>query len=241
MIGTIRKHSQAMWWVVIVVVILAFVVWGSKTSPVDGSGSGGNYGTMNGQVITPSLFNDARREVLIYHFFATGSFPGSGRAIPNFDVERETYNRLLIIQKAAEMGIHISDDVAARAASERLRMINKGNPVPLPEFEKQILAREHLTLGDFERFVRNDIAIQQLISTIGGSGQLVPTQEIEALYRRDYQEVSAQVAFFHASNNLASIVVTATNLAEYYANQQARYRLPERLQLSLVSFPLSNY
>ncbi|MGC3960303.1 MAG: hypothetical protein QM813_20960 [Verrucomicrobiota bacterium] len=168
-------------------------------------------------------------------------FPGSGRTIPNFDIERETYNRLLIMQKAAEMGIHISDDVAARAASERLRMINRGNPVPLAEFEKQILAREHLTLGDFERFVRNDIAIQQLISTIGVSGQLVPPQEIEALYRRDHQEVAAQVAFFHASNNLASIEVTPAKIAEFYTNQQARYRLPERLQLSFVRFPVSNY
>lgn len=241
MIGTIRKHSQAMWWVIILAVIITFVWWGSSTSKVDGSGNGGNYGTMNGQVLTPALFDEARREVVIYHFFAAGAFPGKGRTIPNFDVERETYNRLLIIQKAAEMGIHISDDVAARAASERLRMINKGNPVPLAEFEKQILAPERLTLGDFERFVRNDIAIQQLISTIGVSGQLVPPQEIEALYRRDHQEVAVQVAFFHASNNLASITVTPEKVAEFYTNQQARYRLPERLQLSFVRFPISNY
>lgn len=228
-----------MWWVVIVVIILAFVVWDTRRG--DGQGGSGNYGTMNGQVITSSRFDDARREVLIYHFFAAGSFPGKGRTIPNFDVERETYNRLLIIQKAAEMGIRISDDVAARAASERLRLINRGEPVPLAAFETQVLAQERLTLADFERFVRNDIAVQQLISTIGGSGQLVPLPEIEALYRRDHQEVSAQVAFFHASNNLASIVVTATNVAEFYTNQQARYRLPERLQLSVVRFPISNY
>jgi hypothetical protein len=239
MIGTIRKHSKIMWWIVIVVIILAFVVWDTRTG--DGQGGSGNFGTMNGQVITPSVFDDARREVLIYHFFAAGSFPGKGRTIPNFDVERETYNRLLIIQKAAEMGILISDDVAARAASERLRMLNRGEPVPLAAFETQVLAQERLTLADFERFVRNDIAVQQLITTIGGSGQLVPPQEVEALYRRDHQDVSVQVAFFHASNNLASIVVTATNVAEYYTNQQARYRLPERLQLSLVRFPISNY
>lgn len=243
MIGTIRKHSQTMWWVIIVAVIVTFVIWGSKTNTVDGHSGSGNYGTMNGQVITPLLFDEARRETLVYHFFAAGSFPGEGRGIPNFDVERETYNRLLVLQKAAEMGIKISDDVAAKAASERLRMLNKGNPVPLAEFEKQVLARsrDRLTLADFERYIRNELAIQQLISTVAMAGQLVTPQEIEALYRRDYQEVSVQAAFFHGASNLASIVVTPEKVGEFYTNQAARYRVPERLQLSIVRFPISNY
>lgn len=230
-----------MWWLIIVAVIITFVWWGSKTDRVGGADGSGNYGTMNGQVITPRLFDEARRETLIYHFFASGSFPGGGRTIPNFDVDRETYNRLLVLQKANDLGIKISDDVAAKAASDRLRMLNKGNPVPLAEFEKQVLARERLTLGDFERYIRNELAIQQLISTVAVPGQLVPPQEIEALYRRDYQEVSAQVAFFHGASNLASVVMTPEKLNEFYTNQMSRYRLPERLQLSFVRFPISNY
>lgn len=241
MIGTIRKHSQVTWWIIIVVIVLAFVVWGSKTNSVDGSRSGGNFGVMNGQVITPALFDDARRETLLYHLFATGSFPGGGRTSPDFNIDVETYKRLLQLQKAAEMGIHISDDVAAKAASNQLRMIGRGNPLSLAEFEKQILARERLTLADFERFMRNQLAIEQLVSVLAISGQLVTPQEIETLYRRDHQELSAQVAFFHASNNLASITVTPEKVAEFYTNQQSRYRLPERLQLSIVRFPISNY
>lgn len=232
-----------MWWVIIVAIIITFVWWGSSSSRTDGSHGNGNYGTMNGQVITPLLFDEARRETAIYHLFAAGSFPGEGRGIPNFDVERETYNRLLVLQKASEMGIKISDDVAAKAASERLRMLNKGNPVPLAEFEKQVLARsrDRLTLADFERYIRNDLAIQQLVSTVAMGGQLVTPQEIEALYRRDYQEVSAQVAFFHGASNLASVMVTPEKVGAFYTNQQSRYRLPDRLQLSFVRFPFSNY
>lgn len=240
MIGTIRKHSKIMWWIIIVVIILAFVVWDTRTG--DGQGGNGNLGAMNGRTISTAMFENAHREVLIYHFFAAGSFPGGGgRTIPGFDAERETYNRLLILQKISDLGINISDEVVARAASERLRLINRGEPVPLPQFEQQILAPQRLTLSDFERFVRNDIAIQQLISTVGVSGQVVPPQEIEALYRRDHQEISAQIAFFHGSNNLAAITVTPEKVAEFYTNQQARYRLPERLQLSYVSFSISNY
>jgi parvulin-like peptidyl-prolyl isomerase len=242
MIGTIRKHSKVLWWVVIVAIIITFVWWGSNAPQTDGSSAGaGNYGTMNGKVITPAVFNDAQREVALYHFFATGSFPGGERTIPNFDIERETFNRLLVIQKLDELGIHASDDAVAKAANERLRMINQGNPVPLAAFETEVLSRARLTLADFERFIRNELGIQQLIAVVGAGGDLATPQEVEALYRRDYQELVAQVIFFAATNHHDAVEVTPEKLGAFYTNQLARYRLPERLQVSYVSIPFSNY
>jgi parvulin-like peptidyl-prolyl isomerase len=242
MIGTIRKHSKVLWWVVIVAIIITFVWWGSNAPQTDGGSAGaGNYGTMNGKTITPAVFNDAQREVALYHFFATGSFPGGERTIPNFDIERETFNRLLVIQKLDELEIHASDDAVAKAANERLRMINQGNPVPLAAFETEVLSRQRLTLADFERFIRNELGIQQLIAVVGAGGDLATPQEVEALYRRDYQELVAQVIFFAATNHYDAVEVTPEKLGAFYTNQLARYRLPERLQVSYVSIPFSNY
>jgi hypothetical protein len=242
MIGTLRRHSQSLWWIIIVAIIITFVYWGSQSSRNNGGGGGnGDYGTLLGRPITPLMLENARREVRLYHYFSTGNFPGSGRTIQGFDIEREAYNRLLVIFKAADLGIEVSPETAGKAAADRLRMINRGNPVPVAEFELRVLAPERLNLSDFERYIRNDLAIQQLISTVAMGGQLVPPQEVEALYRRDYQELTVQAAFFHASNNLASITVTPEEVSEFYTNQQARYRLPERAQISLVRFPISNY
>src|SRR6478736_2059848 len=148
MIGTIRKHSKSLWWIIIVVIIFAFVIWGSKTGDGPGGGSG-NLGTMNGHAITPTMYENSRREVLLYHLFATGSFPGTGRSIPGFNIERETYNRILVILKAEEMGIQISDELAGKAAAERLRMVGGGKPVSYADFETQVLARERLNVNDF--------------------------------------------------------------------------------------------
>jgi hypothetical protein len=241
MIGTIRKHSKVLWWVVIVVIIIAFVLWDIGSNRMGGQSGPGNYGVMNGKVITPSQFNEARREVELFHYFATGAFPGGERTIPNFSVERETFNRLLVLQKLNEMGIHASDDAVAKAANERLRQINQGNPVPLGAFESEVLSRARLTLGDFERFIRNELGIQQLIAVVGAGGDLATPQEIEALYRRDYQELAAQVVFFSAADHAAAVEVTPEALGAFYTNQLARYRLPERLQVSYVSIPFSNF
>jgi parvulin-like peptidyl-prolyl isomerase len=239
MIGTIRKHSKILWWVVIVVIIIAFVFWDMK-APGEGGGRG-HYGSMNGKTITPALFNDTQREVALYHYFATGSFPGGQQTIPNFDVTRETFNRLLVVQKMGEMGIRASDEAMAKAANERLRRLNQGNPVPLAAFERDVLARAGLTLADFERFIRNELGIQQLITVVGTGGDLAIPQEIEALYRRDYQELAAQVVFFSAASHTNAVEVTPENLGAFFTNQLARYRLPERLQVSYLSIPFSNF
>ncbi len=242
MIGSIRKHSKVLWWIVIVAIIITFVWWGSSTSQVDPSQSDGNRGIMNGQVITPTLFQSAAREVRLNYFYSSGgTWPDGGRAIPNFDLEREVYQRLLLIQKMDDLGIHVSDDAVAKAASARMRAVNRGNPVAVAEFETQLLGPQRLTFGDFERYIRHDLGIQQLLTIAGAGGDLVPSPEIESLYRRDFQELQAQLVFFQGSNDIANIVVTPEKLGEFYTNRQAYYRLPERAQVNYVSFPLSNF
>ncbi len=228
-----------MWWIIIVAIIITFVWWGSNTSQGDrGSRGGGNLGVINGQEITPTLFDEAAREVRLSFFYGNnGRWPSRAQV----DLEGQTYQRLLLLQKVAAMGIHVSDDAVAQIATARMRAVNRGNPVPLAEFEKQVLGPERLTIVDFERFIRNELAIQQLVAVLGAGGELATPQEVEALYRREYQELSAQVVFFRATNYSSNLTAPADKVAEFYTNRLAAYRLPDRVQVQYVSYPLSNY
>lgn len=243
MIGTIRKHSKVLWWVVIVAIIITFVWWGSSSSRTDGSASGdGNYGVMNGTTISPTLFNETQQEIRLNYFYSSnGRWPGQGQPMPGFDADRETFQRILLLQKINELGIQVSEDAVAKAANARMSAVNRGNPVPLAEFEKAILNPAKLTIADFERFIRHELAIQQLYSLVSAGGDLVTPAEVETLYRREFQEISAQVAFFRATNNLSGITVTPEKLGQFYTNRQAFYRVPERAQFNYVSFPVSNF
>ena len=243
MIGTIRKHSKTLWWIIIFCIIITFVYWGSQTSQNGGGGGPtGSLGNLNGEPITPKKYEDAKRETYLSYFFSSGgSWPGQGRAISGFDVERETYFRLLMIQKQAQMGVHVSQEAVAKVASERLRSMNRGNPVAPDVFGKQVLGPQGLTMADFERYLRHELGVQQLASVLGLGGELVTPQEVRAYYTRENQEIQAQVAFFSATNYFDSIKPTAEQIGQFYTNQLARYRLPDRIQVNYVKFPLSNY
>ena len=242
MIGSIRKHSQAMWWFIIIAVIISFV-WFFSPASRNGSGpqSSGNYGVMNGTVITPGIYEEAKREVKLFYFFSSGNWPGRGRALQGFDVERETFNRLLLIQKAKAMGIHASPDMVAKVASDRMRSLTGGKPISVAQFETEVLSQERLNAADFERYIQNEIGIQQLLATLGLAGDLVTDQEIRALYQRDYQELSAQLAIFSSKDHMKSVTVTPEKVGEFYTNQMARYRVPDRVRVNYVEFSLSNF
>jgi ABC-type transport system substrate-binding protein len=70
----------------------------------------------------------------------------------------------------------------AQLAAEILRSLNRGNPLPFDAFEKQVLQQRGLTAADFERFLRHEVGMQQLISAAGISGKLVTPQDAKAWF-----------------------------------------------------------
>jgi len=246
MIGTIRKHSKWLWFVIIIATVISFVFWGAGPSRM-GRGAGGeygsgDYGSIYGHKITPDAYRDAQAGFYLSYWFRSGEWPDKNPNFSGADLAREIYVRLMLTQKANDLGIFISDDEAATVATEMLRSIGRnGQAVPLSEFVRQVLQAKGLTADDFKDFVRQTLVLQQLQQAVGLTGELVTPQEAAAAYQRDHQEFSAQIVFFSASNYLSSVPVTPAAVAQFYTNYLAAYRLPDRVQVSYVEFEVTNY
>jgi len=244
MIGTIRKHSGWLWGVIITATVISFIYWGAGPSRMGGDGrvASGDFGSIYGHKVTQQAFIDARNDFYLFYWFRSGEWPDKN---PNFsepELDREIYIRLMLAQKANDLGIYVSDAEAAQAGAELLRPLGRnGQIVPLDAFVKQVLQPERLTAQDFENFVRQYLVMEQLQQAIGLTGELITPQEAAAAYQRDHQELSAQIVFFSASNYLSSVTVTPAAVVQYYSNYLADYRLPDRVQVSYVAFEVTNY
>lgn len=242
MFGTIRKHSSWLWWIIAGLTIVSFVGFMSSGPARGGRGGGGSYGTIYGKEVTLVTYAQAQREFRLYYWLHNGDWPEKNTNIKRTDIDRETYVRLLLVAKANKLGIHVSDDAVVASANELLRSLGRnGQAVPMDQFVSQVLAREGLSAADFQHFLRDDLAIQQLVQTLGLVGALTPPQEAAALYDREHQEISAQAVFFSASNFLAQVAVTPAAVAQFYTNYLAAYREPDRVQVSYVAYEVSNY
>jgi len=244
MIGTIRKHSKWLWWVIAALTVISFLYWGASVPTRNGGGVVGSsgYGSLYGHKITQQDYINARNEFYLSYWFQNNEWPDHNPNIKDKDLEEQIYLNLMLMQKADALGIYVSDDAAALAAGEMLRSLGRnGQSVPIEAFVKQVLQPEGLTADDFERFARDRIVIQQLAQTLGLTSSFITPQEAVAAYQREHQEISAQIVFLSASNFMSQVTATPAMVAQFYTNYQAEYRLPDRVQVNYVEFNLTNF
>lgn len=241
MFGTIRKHQTWLWIIIIIFMILGLVIYFSPTAGTGQRSSSANFGSIDGVPITQTEFVNARREAYLAYFFATGNWPDTAPK-SGFDPERETYQRLFFLRKINEYNIHVDMESVAEMANNILAQLGRGRPVPLDAFVDQVLKPRGATAEDFQRYIIHYLGLQQLLSVVGVSGELVAPQEAQALYVKEHQEIASSAVFFSGTNYMSSVTTpTPQVLSEFYTNQMAAYRLPERVQISYVSFDVSNY
>lgn len=243
MFGTIRKHQTWLWVIIVTITIISFVSFFNPSNQGSGKGSGSaDFGTIDGRRITEEEFVNASREASLHFFMSYGSWPDAEAKRVGYDADREAYSRLFFIAKLKQHNIQVDSASVARMANTILLSLGRGMPVPLQAFQEQILTPHGLTANDFERYIRHDLGIQQLVSTLGVSGKLVTPAEAQDLYIRERQEVSATAVFFSISNYLASVpALTPAEVGQFYTNQMSAYRIPERIQVSYVHFDVTNF
>ncbi|HXC36867.1 MAG TPA: SurA N-terminal domain-containing protein [Candidatus Acidoferrales bacterium] len=253
MIHTIRKHAKWLLYVVAGLTITSFVIF-MGAGPAGNRGNGGGYvstnasGTIYGQPITQDMYDAMKKDVYLDYLFNYGQWPGADQQTAA-QLQQRIYVRMMMIQKAKALGVHVSDEQTETVAANFLRSpalerdfrLERGQAVPLSGFVNQVLARQDMDANDFENFVRDDVAVEQLQLLFGLSGQMLTPQEATNEYIRENQEYSAQVVFFSASNYLGRVSVTPRDAAEFYTNYMADYRVPDRVQVSYVLFSVSNY
>ena len=149
MFGTIRKHQNWLWIVIITVIIVSFVFFFSPDVQLGGNRPAGpEFGTINGKPVAPDEYREAYQEARLSHFMRTG-----GREWPDNDeaaqraLERDAVFRVFLKNKIKEMDIHVSQEAVGRLVRDRL------GTYPLAEFEKAHLHPNKVTLQDFERFM----------------------------------------------------------------------------------------
>jgi SurA N-terminal domain len=234
MFATIRRHQSWLYLVIAGITIASFIVFGpSSCSSIDRrTGGGVNLGSIGGRTVKREELEQAQREVLLRYFLTTQQWPTSKS---DFNITREAYFRLFLIEKEKEYGVQIDENTLGEFAH---RVI--GN-APLDNFVDQILKPQGLGAEDFERFLRHEAGAQQIMQAAGVSGKLVTPQEAEMLYREEHQEVASLMIYFAASNYMKNVIVTNETLMQFYTNRMSVYREPARVQVNYVKFNVTNY
>ncbi len=240
MFGTIRRHQSWLWIIIAGITILSFIVYfgpnGNKMLDSLGRGGQSNRGMLAGQPISEQQYADAIIEVDLTYFLENGQWPDRTSSLrPGFFEVPQIYQRLFMIQKMRELGIEISQKAAVDRARQML------GSMPVDEFVEKDLKPAGLDYDDLERFIRHELGIQQMMMTAAMNGRLVTPQEADTLYRKEHQDLVSSAVFFSASNYLSSVSTAPAQISQFYTNELANYRIPQRVEVSYVKYNITNY
>ncbi len=244
MIGTVRKHQTWLWVIIIAAVVVSFVIYFTPGVTLDRSHAWQTqYGLMHGRPITRKAMSEAVREVQIRLFLRTGNWPDASEARRlGVDLDRQARERLVLLDRMEKLGIQVPDAAVARWIEENLgNPTQPGSARALYQEVVQRLSQQGVPEVDLARYIRHEIGIRHLLDLTSVAGGLVTPREAAAEYRRRNERLQVEVALFSLSNHLAAVTVEPAELAAFYTNRLAFYRIPERVQVQYVRFEVTNY
>lgn len=245
MIGTLRRHSQWLWGIIITVVIITFVVF---FTPEIGSGGGraeADYGTLYGQPIKRDELAQAYTDARLGYFLSTGQWPDRDERARmfGFNLDAEARQRLLINHQVKQHGI----DAGEAAVAQEIKNIftdPQTGAFSLQRYDgmlKQHFASAGVSEAAFERFLKHELGRQQLARMFGLSGKLITAKAADAFYRRENEQALTEFVFLASSNNLAKVKLDDATLRTWHTNNLANYRITERVVVHYVYFPYTNH
>lgn len=244
MFGTIRKHQTWLWFIIIGLMVLSMITWNQMGRQGNARRAGGLYGAIDGRPITDTEYRNAQAEASLMYYLRTFEWPDSSATRAGWNQEQQAYERIFLVRKLEQYNIRSDPDAVAQLAGLILRQLGShyNTHLTLEDLVVRVLNPQGISADDFERFLQHDLSIQQLISIVGASGKMISPSEIQSLYVQEHQEVKTEAVFFSSSNYLASIPEPSpTVLAEFYTNELAEYREPDKMQISYVRFNITNY
>lgn len=249
MFATIRRHQKWLYAVIATITIASFVVFMGK-SGTRGGGDGrgpGQFGSIGGHEITMEELNNAKQAVQLSYFLEHGHWPDMDSVEAERSVNFQAYIHLFMEQKMRDLGVIVTPEATAnfyrRMFPENLSVGDLARRILEQRYKQKDFSPQMVdqAVDDLDRVLRFDLGRSQLMLLTGMYGYLMTPQEAEMEFRNDNQEVQTSMAFYSASNFLASVPANAGAVATYYTNHLAEYRIPERAQVEYVKFNVTNY
>ncbi len=263
MFGTVRKHSQPLWIVIIIMVVISFVVYFTPGyDPFENQGGTATEADVElsfarGQVLLEQALNMSQQ----FGGFLPPSLNAQALAAQfgDQDLNRDgevdvsgldyaAHIRLLRLRKAASLGIIVSDNMVKARLEQMFSNPNdqKFSQEAYTGFLTQYRNAGLLGPGkggeeQFQELIREQITFQQLDNLMTRSVGFFTDEATAGQQTMDNKLYTAQAIFFSTSNRTDSVTNFASIATNFYPTLSDRYFIEPKRQVAYVMFPVAPY
>ena len=224
-----KKNLKRIMWVLAILIIPAFVIWGA--------GGSGKKRT-NGPGYAGKLFNrKVSFEEYIDMWNVTKDYvvKNLGSNIPPEFIDGLTWNRILLLEAAERENIVVQDEeLAAKIASFPVFQRN-GN------FDKKLYKSMFGgATKAFEEKLRDDILISKLREKII-SNISVSAEDVDASYKKKFEKIKASYISIPFTDFEKDVQYKESDLIKFYENNKEDFRNPEEANVTYIEILFSHF
>jgi len=240
MLDFMRKHAQN--WIIKVLLALIIVVfvlyfgssrWGRD--PAEG------LATVGDRVIS---FNDYRKEYqgLVDMYRQRLGSNLTEEVIKSLNLKQQALdnlvNQAVLIAKAEEMGIQVSDEEVRAVIMSQPAFQRDG--VFDPKRYEQLLRYQRMSPEEFEAMQKKAF-LSAKVQDIFRQGVKVSEKEMQDLYRLQSERINVELFKLPARACRGKVSPTKEDLEKYYSDRRDDFRVPARVQVRMLVFPAEDY
>lgn len=239
MLKWLRKSTRS-WFIYLAIgaIVVVFIFWGVGSYK---SARSQEAAEVNGTIIPMTAFMRHYND-LVKQFQERAGGELTPEMIKTFRLKEMALSKLveetLILQAAPRLGLGVTD------AELRHRIQS------YPYFQKDgkfdekryfwLLSRSHLTPQDFEAEERQRLLLQKVIAEVTSLAK-VSDAELQELFRISKEEVEVNYLVVSPERFLARENPGEDAVARYYQENEAEFRLPDRVRVNYLVFQTKDY
>ncbi len=237
----VRKHGPLILGIILAVSVgmgLLFTPSGS----IVGGGKQQRSGlpTIKGKPVNVAEFQSVRNCVLAGIAMSKGRQPVRTVAFED-DLNIEAVQHLLLLRKAKELGIHVTDDQVVQQIRALPIMLNEQKQFEPNNYQRYMILLNNLDISEpmFEEVIREEIILGQLRSLISSAAE-IPPAELRLSYNMLQEQTTIDYAELNAADHKDTSNVTDEDAKSYYGLNQEKFRTPAMVKVQYVYFTISD-
>ena len=244
MLRQMRENFKSLsWtlWLVIIVFVIGFVVFSGPLG--HDQEQAGTELLKVGQVSIPA---DQYRKTLLrtleqYRNQMKGNLNKSLLAqlqVPE-QILQDYVNRAIIRQEAVHMGIEISDREVAKTITELPVFQHNGSFVGAEAY-RSFLARNRMTVGEFEDSIRDSIRQERLLAALA-AGIVIDDDELRTLFRQEKDQADIRLIRFGIEDIKVSSEPSDSEIATFHKDHAHQFMTEEKRSGQVVHISNSRF
>ncbi|HUK82371.1 MAG TPA: SurA N-terminal domain-containing protein [Verrucomicrobiae bacterium] len=234
----VRKHSRWILGGILLLLIPSFIALfttsgGSRQQVTD-------LPTVQGKPVDAAQFARERNSVIAQYIIRTGRRPPSTAEFEDA-VKQQAVLRLIMLQKATELGIHVTDEQRDRQIVSQPPFRNEAGQFDRNRYSRFLIILNNYGISEsrYMEIMSEELALSQLEAQVSTAAKVTP-DEVNFVYTPMHEKLSVEVVEFDTADYKEPVTVTDEEAKTYYDQHQESFRRPAQVKVRYARFALAD-